>query len=247
MQTAAASRIEKLTTQPRLVCIPQGVDMPQGWPLPSWASSQISHLKSLRSQSPMAKFCLLVAGLRPVKDVLFLADCFDDHFEQQKEPAGPKYFLLLVGPVMEVEYGDLVKERLKQSQAVKYLGLFNREWVLQAIRDADCVVNTSCSEGCAGALVEAMALGTPVLARDIPGNRALLESYDNLPNSENKGSNLAELLFDTSAAFLDKFKRLCSEEAFRTAVLNKEKELVSSLCAREREAWQSVLRLSLNN
>eukprot|EP01048_Picozoa_sp_COSAG05_P019765 COSAG05_NODE_3186_length_2259_cov_8.301389_1_plen_105_part_00 len=35
------------------------------------------------------------------------------------------------------------------------------------------VVNCSVSEGMAGALLEAMATATPVLARDIEGNRAL--------------------------------------------------------------------------
>ena len=41
---------------------------------------------------------------------------------------------------------------------------------------AEVFVNTSLSEGQSSAILEAMALGTPVFARDIPGNRALLRA-----------------------------------------------------------------------
>ena len=43
------------------------------------------------------------------------------------------------------------------------------------MRDAAAVVNTSTSEGQSGALLEAAAVGTPIVARDIPGNRSLLD------------------------------------------------------------------------
>jgi glycosyltransferase involved in cell wall biosynthesis len=44
----------------------------------------------------------------------------------------------------------------------------------EALRQAAVVVNTSRSEGLSNALMEAMSVGTPILANDIPGNRDLL-------------------------------------------------------------------------
>jgi glycosyltransferase involved in cell wall biosynthesis len=53
-----------------------------------------------------------------------------------------------------------------------------REIALEYMRAAAGVLNTSLSEGQSGALLEAAALGTPVLARDVPGNRALLDMLE---------------------------------------------------------------------
>lgn len=50
------------------------------------------------------------------------------------------------------------------------------------------VINTSVSEGMSGALLEAMACGCPVLARDIPGNRALLTSPSSSDSSKGNES-----------------------------------------------------------
>ena len=46
--------------------------------------------------------------------------------------------------------------------------------MLSAMKEADVVVNTSVSEGMSGAILEAMGIGTPVMARNIPANNALL-------------------------------------------------------------------------
>jgi glycosyltransferase involved in cell wall biosynthesis len=47
--------------------------------------------------------------------------------------------------------------------------------MLRWMAHAAAVLNTSTSEGQSGAILEAAALGTPVFARSIPGNRALLD------------------------------------------------------------------------
>eukprot|EP00854_Cymbomonas_tetramitiformis_P013224 gene13224-15626_t len=249
MRARAELIIDKLSPRPALVNIPQGVAIPQGWPLPKWASIEVDQLHALRIQFPGAKICLLVAGLRPVKDVLFLVDYFDTLSKAQAVSEGSsratKYFLVLIGPVMEEEYGDMVNARLQQSpdQVAQYLGTFNRDWTLQAMQDSDCVVNTSLSEGCAGALVEAMALGVPILARDIPGNRALLESgtHDVICDSEeSKGcgdsaaSVLNELLFETSVDFHTKFMKVCNDQSFRDKVVGAGKMLASALSTLEK-------------
>jgi len=50
-----------------------------------------------------------------------------------------------------------------------------RPRLFAAMREADVVLNTSLGEGMCGALLEAMSLGTPVVARRNPGNAALVE------------------------------------------------------------------------
>ena len=47
-----------------------------------------------------------------------------------------------------------------------------------AMEEADVVVNTSLSEGMSSAILEAMSLGTLVMARNIPANRVLLKNLD---------------------------------------------------------------------
>ena len=57
----------------------------------------------------------------------------------------------------------------------------NRSALLAAISEADIVLNSSRTEGQCGAIMEAMALGTPVLARCNRGN------CDLIGNGEDRG------------------------------------------------------------
>uniref|UniRef100_A0A7S0S6S8 Glycosyl transferase family 1 domain-containing protein n=1 Tax=Mantoniella antarctica TaxID=81844 RepID=A0A7S0S6S8_9CHLO len=64
---------------------------------------------------------------------------------------------------------------LERPPVVVLLPPVDRAGMVGYMRDAAAVVNTSTSEGQSGALLEAAAVGTPIVARDIPGNRSLLD------------------------------------------------------------------------
>ena len=67
-----------------------------------------------------------------------------------------------------------------------------------AMRDADVILNNSHSEGLANSLLEAITLGVPVLARNIPGNAAVIEHGKNglLYDNEKDFVRSALQLFD---------------------------------------------------
>lgn len=65
--------------------------------------------------------------------------------------------------------------RIEGVRGVRLLPPVARDVLLDLMRGAVGVVNSSVSEGQSCALAEALGLGVPVLARDIPGNRTLLD------------------------------------------------------------------------
>ena len=117
---------------------------------------------------------LLPAGLRPVKDVLWAVDAIDA-IGAGSADASPPFVLAIVGPSLDDKYRDAVVERLRRSKNVVLIPPVDRAHTVGYMRAATAVVNTSTSEGQSGAILEAAAAGVPIVARDIPGNRALLD------------------------------------------------------------------------
>ena len=140
---------------------------------------------------------LLPAGLRPVKDVLWAADaaeaaarrlaetrrlCGDGTRLKGESASSPAFAMAVVGPALDAAYASLVSEKARACSpsaggagAFASAGPVPRGVALEYMRAAAGVLNTSASEGQSGALLEAAAAEAPVLARDIPGNRALLD------------------------------------------------------------------------
>jgi glycosyltransferase involved in cell wall biosynthesis len=135
---------------------------------------------------------LLPAGLRPVKDVLWAADAVEERVKvlasSSKKPvsssSSPAFVLAVLGPSLDAPYASLVAQKARASYGAEGARAFTqmppvaRRVALEYMRAAAGVLNTSLSEGQSGALLEAAALGTPVLARDVPGNRALLDMLE---------------------------------------------------------------------
>ncbi len=71
------------------------------------------------------------------------------------------------------------------------------------LREVDVVLNNSVSEGLSNGLLEAVALGRPILARDIPGNRAAFTP------------DLNGLLYDSSDSFVRQALILARDTALR--------------------------------
>lgn len=113
---------------------------------------------------------LLPAGLRPVKGVLEILTPFD-----QLAAEGAPFLLAACGPVLDKDYGDRFLAAVQQRPWARYLGIVPPEAMAQAMRDADVVLNNSISEGLANSLLEAATLGIPILARNNPGNAAIVQ------------------------------------------------------------------------
>jgi glycosyltransferase involved in cell wall biosynthesis len=89
--------------------------------------------------------------------------------------AGVPARLVLLGPARDPAYWRAVAAAVAELSWVAWPGAVSREAMPRWYRAADVVINTSYTEGVSNALLEAMACGRPIVARDIPGNRNLLE------------------------------------------------------------------------
>lgn len=110
------------------------------------------------------------AGIRPVKGNLELLHLFDAVAAKRSG-----FRLAFCGPVLEEEYGRRFHKELGQRPWASHLGTVPPEAIPSALRETDVIVNNSLSEGLPNALLEAVAVGRPVLARDIVGNAAVVE------------------------------------------------------------------------
>ncbi len=132
---------------------------------------------SLRSRFGMAPddtVFLMVAGIRPVKNLGLAVEAFAEVARR-----GCNARLFLVGPVMDQREADRVLFMGKALRCFTYLGARPSEEVRIIMRAADVLLNTSLHEGMPGAILEAMAEGLPVVASAVPGNAALVRHEEN--------------------------------------------------------------------
>jgi glycosyltransferase involved in cell wall biosynthesis len=146
----------------RLTVVPQAVrfevrapfDLGARWPLPA---DRI--------------LFVLAAGIRPVKAPRAPLPAFD-----RVVVAEPRVRLLYAGPVLDAAEGQALTAALALRPWARHVGVVSHAEMPSLLAQADVVLNCSVSEGgMANSVLEGMAAGRPVLASDIPGNRALVE------------------------------------------------------------------------
>lgn len=127
---------------------------------------------SLRASLGLARsdlVALLPTGIRRVKDPLHVVDAM-----AVWHVVHPRVHLVVAGALLEGDFAEDAVRTMSERAGIHFVGPLPRSRMLSAIREADCVLNTSLSEGMCGALLEAMALGTPVVARRNAGNESLV-------------------------------------------------------------------------
>ena len=145
---------------------------------------------------------LLVSGIREVKDPIFavLATRHSRWASLSREGTlAPR--LVVIGPKRGCSYQTCFEEALDVSPQAWYLPAVAQEMVHRAMLECSAVLNVSVSEGASNALLEAMALGRPVIAKNIPGNASLV-----VPGETG-------LLFDTEDSYLDAIAHILKDEA----------------------------------
>jgi glycosyltransferase involved in cell wall biosynthesis len=114
---------------------------------------------------------LLAAGIRPVKAPRAPLPAFD-----RVVAAEPRVRLLYAGPVLDPGEGQALAAALATRPWARHIGAVPHAEMPSLIAQADVILNCSISEGgMANSVLEGMALGRPVLASDIAGNRTLVE------------------------------------------------------------------------
>jgi len=145
------------------------------------------------SASPVV---LLVSGIRAVKDPLFAVQATMS--DRWKKLQGPPQ-LVIVGPGRGGVYDTQFKEALGEAPLVWYVPAVAQVVVHRAMMQATAIINVSKSEGASNAILEAMALARPIVARNIPGNISLLQHGE------------TGLLFDTEEEFVDSIGKIVAE------------------------------------
>lgn len=168
------------------------------------------------------------AGIRPVKRPRLPLRPFD-----RLAAAHPDLRLLYVGPVLDPEEGEALLEALGRRPWARHLGAVPHAQMASLLGGADVILNCSVSEGgMANAVLEALALGTAVLASDIPGNRALIED------------GVTGLLFADEAGLAAGADRLVRDPALRARLGRQGRARVETLYppAREIDGYTDVYR-----
>jgi glycosyltransferase involved in cell wall biosynthesis len=112
---------------------------------------------------------ILVGGIRPVKGTHRAIELV-----RQVRAQGYPLALAIAGPARDPAYWRQVETMAAGETWVHWLGDLSWDNMPRWYRAADLVLNTSDSEGLSNALLEALASARPVVARDIPGNRAVV-------------------------------------------------------------------------
>jgi len=141
----------------RIVVVPQGVE-----PLPVEADEDFGLADD-------TFVLLLPAALRPVKQIEFPLLALAAMASRL-----PLLRLVIAGGIIDQDYAGSIRNMLCEAPFATWLGEVPHELMGSLYCRADLVLNCSHSESMPNSLMEAMALGRPVLAVDIPGNRSLI-------------------------------------------------------------------------
>ncbi|MBU8907412.1 glycosyltransferase [Desertibacillus haloalkaliphilus] len=117
---------------------------------------------------------LLPAGLRPVKDVLYLLPVLPKLKERY-----PNLTFTIIGAVLDQHVYEQVKAACHTYEWIHYHKEVPLEEMADIYKQADIVVNTSVSEGQSTAILEAMYIGKPVIARQNEGNASIIQDGHN--------------------------------------------------------------------
>ncbi|KAM4576891.1 glycosyltransferase 1 domain-containing protein 1 isoform 2-T2 [Odontesthes bonariensis] len=169
---------------------------------------------------------LLVCGLRRVKDPLYLVRVFSAwHCENQRN------VLMIIGPKIDPVFTAEVEAVVNRTTGVFLAQGRSQQELHAAMTHCFAVVNSSVSEGMSAAILEAMDLRVPVLARNIPGNAAVVQH------------EVTGLLYSSPQEFVHQSQRLLSDHDLRERVVRNGKVYVEEhhSLKRERETYQRLV------
>ncbi|XP_078808852.1 glycosyltransferase 1 domain-containing protein 1 isoform X2 [Oryzias latipes] len=139
--------------------------------------------------------------------------------------------LIILGPNIDPVLTAEVKSAVKRTTGVFLAHERSQQEVHAAMKRSFAVVNSSVSEGMSAAILEAMHLRVPVLARNIPGNAAVVQH------------EVTGLLYSSPQDFLHQSQRLLSDQELRERVVRNGKLYVEEhhSLEKERETYQRLV------
>jgi glycosyltransferase involved in cell wall biosynthesis len=152
---------------------------------------------------------LLPAALRPVKQIEFPLQALEALANRL-----PQLRLVIAGGAIDGDYAATIQSMLCKAPYARWLGEIPHDQMGSLYQRADLILNCSRSESMPNSLMEAMALGRPVLAADIPGNRSLIRHGE------------TGWLYRSGADFSDRVLQLAEHAELRTACGQRGREYV---------------------
>ncbi len=112
---------------------------------------------------------LMAGGIRRVKGQLAALRWVDEMRRR-----GLTTSLEIAGPEIEADYFASFLQAMAPPRADRYLGVLDHEGMRAALLRCDFLLNASLHEGASNAVLEALAIGRPVVASRVAGNREML-------------------------------------------------------------------------
>lgn len=166
---------------------------------------------------------LLPAAFRPVKQIEFPLLALQPLAAQL-----PALRLVIAGGIIDPDYAATIRSLLIGAPWATWLGEVPREQMGTLYARADVVLNCSHSESMPNTLLEAMILGRPVLASDIPGNRTVVRHGD------------TGLLFQDQESFRQCVLRLAGDSKLRDIIGHRAAEYMRTSFSPQIEAAEHL-------
>lgn len=166
---------------------------------------------------------LLPAGLRPVKDVLHVIPAMDELSMDY-----PKMQFTVLGANLHKQVYQQVMEASSSRPWFTYAGVVPYEVMTHWYNNSNMVLNTSLSEGQPLAVMEAMAMGKPVIARKIAANESLIIHKQ------------TGWLYETLDEFKEAFHMIMNNPVQRKQVIQHAKEWIYDSFSPTHEAVQYI-------
>ncbi|XP_073413173.1 glycosyltransferase 1 domain-containing protein 1 isoform X3 [Dendrobates tinctorius] len=182
----------------------------------------------------ISKIRIQPQGIRTTPNVAFDFEAFLHNTEWHERE--PRVCLAIIGPMVDPLFTNEVKAKLHNIDGVHLIEEIPQADLQALIKRSFAVVNSSLSEGMSAAILEAMDLEVPVLARDIPGNAAIVRHGD------------TGLLFSNPKEFVKLAKRLMSEPNLKRKITNNAKNYICTHHSweLERETYQNLVQSCLS-
>lgn len=159
----------------------------------------------------LAPNILLPAGIRPVKDVLHVLPALDVLIKKY-----PKLTFTILGANLDQNVYNHVKEAEDERPWMHYAGVVPFEVMKSWYEKYQIIINTSISEGQSLALMEAMAIGRPVIARKNAANMDLIKHQQ------------TGWLYDDMNDFIDAVSSIIENPFLRKSVIQDAKQWIST-------------------
>lgn len=152
---------------------------------------------------------VLPAGLRTVKDVLYTLPALVKLKKKYEHLT-----FTIIGAPLEQSVLDDVQEKMSKYSWINYYEEVPLEAMKEIYQQSDIIINSSHSEGQSSALLEAMFLGKPVVARNNGGNKSIIQH------------GKTGFIFNTTDEFYIQLDKLLSDENYKSQICRNALEYV---------------------